>query len=365
DENWSDYNCSWYINDTLKQVTKTDDVGTCIFDWNTTCSDIPYQYPLKVNLQNTTDVNFSIWSEGENFTKNIFLYANATIAIISPLNGSKYYYADGVLLNAEVYEEYCGVSGASYGVRWYYSDEDNENEYVKYTSYLQKQRAWTLNENYFYKEANLTAQLIYSYYNGDKNNVTNISIWRYAIMSNISSIDYPPKDTIINVTCSVLIDGLDDKSGYNISFYVNDANETISQTNSSGYADFEFNTTNKSGFNVLKCNITNDTNKYIDADVPLYLEKDIVIPSDLVLGDLFVENLAKYNPGTGWTYYNVNPVGNDDGNDDSKVVFRDQTTHWCEPQIIYFGANVTIPSPSGMQHIENAIVHFYIESNNF
>ncbi len=354
-EDWSNYNCTWFIDSTEGGTTQTDLNGTCSYAWNTTCSNNPGSHNITVAFTNTTPMKYPIWSNGYSDTQFDNIYDNATISILSPSQDDKYYYLDATTLSSNVVDT-CGTPSINYTVQWTYEDAET-NKVIS-----DKDGEWIATSS-AYGYANISVSITYPYYIS-KENKTNISFWRKANLASLDSIKYPPKNNITNVTCTVSINGLENKSRYNISFFVDGKNETIAQTNYTASAVFEFNSAGYAeGYHTFKCNITNDTSRFITVGEVSSLEKEVIIPTDLIVSDLFVDNLAKYNPGTGWVHYNINPSGNDDGNDDVKVVYRSQTTHWCEPQILYMGTNVSVASPTGLRHFDNVTVHFYIEGN--
>ncbi|MCK5333274.1 MAG: carboxypeptidase regulatory-like domain-containing protein, partial [Candidatus Aenigmarchaeota archaeon] len=67
--NWSRYLCRWYLNDTYAGNSSTNEDGVCLFNWSTSCSDVPGTHNIKAQLINLTGApNYPIFVENDTGT---------------------------------------------------------------------------------------------------------------------------------------------------------------------------------------------------------------------------------------------------------------------------------------------------------
>ncbi|MCK4429106.1 MAG: hypothetical protein KAU95_01925, partial [Candidatus Aenigmarchaeota archaeon] len=337
---WSEWNCTWYIDSEFKEITKTNENGVCNYTWTTNCSEDVGEYEIKVVLANTSATDYPISINQS--VKDTKLMDDAAINITSP-TGEIYYYLDTLNLNVSVSDTCNNVSSLNYSIQWGYDDVDDNGKTIS----SKKEDSWIV-PIWAYGPANLTAILDYEYYL-PANATKNLTFYRETSISSLTAPDYAQQNNVTEIKCSISIPGIADKSNYNVTFFV-DNNTFIHQTNSSGVAVFNWNTTNYTkGPHNVGCNISDDSSLYFTATDPKNASKTVTIPTDMVVGPVFISS-REYKPGTSTLLI------------ENTTVFRNQDSYWEEPQLMFLGANVSTlwSGTEDLEPVDNAIVFFNI-----
>jgi len=115
----ANYNCSWYINESFKDTTKTNESGYCNYSWKTNCSDSLGVYIINVTLSGNEN-QYYLLNKTED-AKNIFLKGILNLTIISPQPNEIYISNDTVYLNSSI-QDYCGfLPEYQYNASWTYN----------------------------------------------------------------------------------------------------------------------------------------------------------------------------------------------------------------------------------------------------
>ena len=274
------------------------------------------------------------------------------MVVISPQENDTYNYLDSVILNASVIDS-CGVTNESmnYSFNWKYSDIDNPS-YV-----IGDVEEWIV-PSFAFGSANITAIVQHDYFY-PINNVTAIDVIRTTSIFDFNVSSVMVKDGLNNITCSVNMVGITNKSGYNVSFYL-DQNYTtpyIRTTDFLGVALFEWDTTGYlEGPHNVECNITDDVENYIYASniySEYYRIVETIIPTDMNISAYFVDNreLDLYD-GSHFI--------------SATTVYRNSFAPIYEPDVLYLAANITTlwssgPKAGQLKNIDNEAGWFIVQ----
>ena len=115
----SDYNCSWYFNNTYLTTTTINNSGYCNYSYNPNCAYARLKdYEIEVKLNYTQNPrNYTIITDTSQTT--LQLKDNLTITIDSPIYASAYYKGETIELNSTINDTCATCSQNTWQVTWY------------------------------------------------------------------------------------------------------------------------------------------------------------------------------------------------------------------------------------------------------
>jgi len=249
DENlkfWVYYNTQW--NDVNTTLTNAD--GNATFDWNPDCEAEPGVHNWKGNYSGSSEYK---QSESDNFTTTV--YGTLGINLDYPIN-QVFHKNDTFDLNSTVNYD-CSDSGAD--VNWYV-DADNIASGEKTN--------WTIPTDYSLGSFTLNATTNKTYYY-TADNTTGIEIWGYSQVN----INYPVDGASygrgsLNILCQVNDSFGGGINNYPVEFKIDSASVYNGTTNSTGTANYTWNTLAYStGNHQIDCIITDNSSLYYNASI--------------------------------------------------------------------------------------------------
>jgi len=261
----SNYNCSWWLDNSTINSSLTNTQGTCNWTWQTNCNNITRDYAGLHIINSSIGSNSSVFYDPNinNSYKNTTLQGFLKIRIDSPQNNSVWHKTDSLWLNSTTNSECSSETITGQSVNWTLNNTQNINTGINYL--------WTILSNQtpgsYFINSTVNKTFYYSIYN-----TSNIQIWGWSNASWIYPNGSQPYGNILNLTCSVTdANNSTIISGYNVSFWrYNTSSGSFDFVNSNitfnGNATYSWNTAPEQlGLFMWKCNITDNSTLYYNA----------------------------------------------------------------------------------------------------
>jgi hypothetical protein len=261
----SNYNCSWWLDNSIINSSLTNLQGTCNWTWQTNCNNITRDYAGLHIINSTIGSNSSVFYDPNinNSYKDTTLQGFLKIRIDSPQNNSVWHKTDSLWLNSTTNSECSSETITDQSVNWTLNNTQNINTGINYL--------WTILSNQtlgpYFINSTVNKTFYYSIYN-----TSNIQIWGWSNVSWIYPNGSQPYGNILNLTCGVTdANNSTSISSYNVSFWkYNTSSGSFDFVNSNitynGNATYNWNTAPEQlGLYMWKCNITDNSTLYYNA----------------------------------------------------------------------------------------------------
>lgn len=337
--NWSNYNCSFYLNDSSYSYlgsSLTDNNGYCSFELSTNCSYMVGDYQIKINLTGNTTPEYPIFDNS--FEKSVIFYDNLSgplsklsIDYLSFINYTEIFEAGTEYQLGYNFTDSCGNNQDDlYSVQWSYND-DNLSINLGSDKQFSFLPISSMNGN-----ASINLSLLKNNYYSGIESGSEVIIARKAKLVNLTVPKYLLKDSNNTVLCEVDINGISNFSFYNVTFIIDNSSYYNVPVGMGGIANLEFDSTGFSqGQHLIECELQN----YISSDYYILknnlekLSSFSLIPANLMIyqNSTFHSNreydLRRSTPGN-----IIFPAGMNES-----YVFRDSTAPMYYPDIYYLG----------------------------
>ncbi|MCK5333098.1 MAG: hypothetical protein KAJ24_01195, partial [Candidatus Aenigmarchaeota archaeon] len=280
---------------------------------------------------------------------------------ISPQN-QKIYYGNLVVLNYTL-NDTCGTTATiPYNVSWGYADYNTPKTTICTANSTWNSVEW-IPASAAYGNGTLSIEVdTPAYVNASASK--NIQTYRQVSLSTLDIEEYPPLGLVSNITCVYSVNGLADKAGYNISFYID--NQSVlynSTTNSTGAAIYEWNTTGHTkGPHEVGCKIFNSSETFFDIQNPTILSDIVIIPSELNASVNYLDNREFQSGCPPIIPFRFNNLP-------ANAVYTVPGQN-VEPDVLYLAANATTPWQDGGQlgqlyDVNGSVIHFHLENSTY
>ncbi|NMJ77427.1 hypothetical protein GLU64_03385, partial [Nanohaloarchaea archaeon] len=351
EEDFSDFNITFYARGNngfeKKKVVETDSNGDVSTQLELGSSYDPGSVDIRAELRAGSSVDTVVFS---NQTGQATLIDESKISIVRPLD-TDLFFAEEIPLNAAFNTSTRASSAVDPSFTWTYSDSNNPGDVIN-----SKQNNTYLVESIVFGNGfiNATAEA--------QNIVNSKDSLQVKGKREVSIATYDPEKYLIpneqnKIVARASIEGREDKSGINLTL---DRGAGLplkhDLTNSTGHAEFTWDTSGQDGAYDTKVNITGDS-QFLKPVSPRSASKTLIIPEKIQIGDFWRDNnVAQLGTKTasdedGDNYPNLN----------NSVVYRTSGIY-NEPRKLYLATNVSIPFAGRDSSISlnDSTVNYYV-----